>query len=147
VSKHVPAKGKGKLSPHQSAVIAAGKATGKTHKQIASEAGVSESTVDHRVRRPETLALIARLEAKHEAALDAGYGEMVAELRKDLAHKDPEVRTRARDQLLRILAASAKAGALKDNVELSGRAAAGSGEFFLEELLYARHARMKTDGE
>ena len=85
--------------------IVAGTVAGKTARQIADETGLTQQTVStYRKRMPEVRSLLLRLKERHEAKIDQLYSMMLDSLGGDITDKDPDVRFRARQEVIRLAA-------------------------------------------
>ncbi len=78
---------------------------GKSSAQIAAELGVAQPTVEHyRSRDQEVRSLLLRLKERNESKIDQLYTMMLDSLGGDIQHADPDVRFRARQEVLRLAA-------------------------------------------
>jgi hypothetical protein len=100
---------------------------GKTQKEAAAAAGVSEATVARDVRSPEGQSLLARFAAKREAKMEELYDMGLQSLEDDF--KDPTRRGYARQDLFKLIADTDKA----NGAGREGSAAPGS--FTIHDLL------------
>lgn len=125
----MPAKGKSAVTAAQRRKIAAGKAMGKTAKEIAPAVGLSEFTVDKQSRDPRTVTIMQRLKHRDEAILERIWGKALSGLEKDVAHGDQDVRRHARAQFYKVLVAGEPPLA---RMEAGGNT---GGDFTLEELI------------
>jgi hypothetical protein len=126
----VPAKNKSRVSDKQRAVIAAGRVEGKTSAVIASESGLSESTVKKQATDQRTKVLIQRLKARDEEQLDRIWKKVLDKTEKMIDDADPVVALRASKLGLDLVTASDPPLA---RLELN--AGDGERECTLEELL------------
>jgi hypothetical protein len=126
----VPAKDKSRVSSAQRAVIAAGRIQGKTSAAIASEAGLSRSTVKKQANDRRTKVLIQRLKERDEVALSRIWTKALNRTEKLIAHADPIMALRASKIALdMVTAGDPPLARLELNV------ADGERECTLEELL------------
>lgn len=101
--------------------IAHGIALNKPYGAVASEAGVSYSTVAHLATGdPEVLAIRAEIERRHSDRLDAMYAAVLDSLTKDVVDADPTVRRLSREQAVGILVATDPAGSRGGPSEAAG---------------------------
>jgi hypothetical protein len=91
----VPAKGKSRVTNRQRATIAAGRLEGKTSAEIASDAGLAESTVRRQATDQRTRVLIQRLKERDEEQLDRIWRKALNRCEKLIAHPNAIVALRA----------------------------------------------------
>lgn len=137
---NMPAKGKSSLTPKQISAIARGKAAGKKNAEVASEAGVSVSIVDHASSNPRIGPLIVALKEKHRARLEKLYAASLEGMFGDLKHPEPDIRVRTRTQVLKFIE-SGEPNRLADVFQNNN-----AGDFSFEELLIAwRRTTTRTE--
>jgi hypothetical protein len=121
-----------KLVHAQRRKIAAGKVSGRKNRDIARDAGVSESTVQHAAQDPETLSYMAEFSAAAEEDLRRAFAIACRKMRVDVGSKSAQTRALARRDLLGFVTAADRARGAKN--------AGGAGEYELKDLLVAWHA-------
>jgi hypothetical protein len=126
----VPFKGKTKLTDSQRRKIATGKVAGKTSREIAADAGLSESTVKKQASDPRTITLIQKLIARDAEQLDRMWQKSLKSIEKDLDSKDSSLAISARRDFLKFAVAGDPPLARVDPASISG-----DGLYSLEELL------------
>jgi len=126
----MPAKGKSRLSDRQKQRIAAGKALGRRHRDIAADTRLAKTTVDHAVLKPETKALIQQFKDENQEQLSRMYKKALGTLDADLDRKAFDARIRSRAQLMGIIQAGDERIAIGDL-----GAGEDGGKYSLEELL------------
>jgi transcriptional regulator with XRE-family HTH domain len=85
--------------------IVKGTIQGLTAREIAEEAGVTQQTVStYRNREPEVRSMLLRLKEKYAEKLDKLYLKMLDSLDLDLGDSCPDVRFRARQEVIRLTA-------------------------------------------
>jgi len=127
---------KQRLSTAQKTVIARGKVEGKPGKQIAAEAGVSQSTVDHARQDPEIRSLIERYTEKYAKRVERLFEVTVDELEHDLKDRKASQADRrsSREQALELITlADRAAGRIGGAAASQGRSGEG-GEYTMTEL-------------
>jgi hypothetical protein len=102
----VPKKNTSRVSDRQRAKIAAGKLEGKTAVAIASETGLSTSTVHKQANDRRTKVLIQRLKDRDEAQLDRIWKKALDRTEKMIDDNDPVVALRASKLGLDLVTAS-----------------------------------------
>jgi sugar diacid utilization regulator len=123
----MPAKGTTKLTQQQKQKVALAKAVGKTHKEAAAAARVSEASVDRIVADPQTQLLIQRLRDQHSEQLERMYALALKYAESDLSDGSGDIRVRTRDQVLRFIQAG-------DRMQLGQERSPETGEYTIEEL-------------
>jgi len=91
------------ISTRAKKIIARGKVAGKSAKLIAAESGVSEGKIQHHRNDAEIVAYIEQFAGACRVRLDKAFSNAVDSLVKDTCHRDPEVRSQARADLVDIL--------------------------------------------
>jgi sugar diacid utilization regulator len=130
----MPAKGTTKLTQQQKQKVALAKAVGKTHKEAAAAALVSEASVDRIVADPQTQLLIQRLRDQHSEQLERMYAAALTYAEKDLGDGSGDIRVRTRDQVLRFIQAG-------DRLKIGEGNETETGEYTLEELMISYRRR------
>jgi hypothetical protein len=102
----MPAKGKSRVTAHQKAAVAIGKASGKTIPEIAKAVGIAPSTVSHLSASPQAKGIIDRIITDNPGMLTGLMQSVVKSLEHDIApgsKLNPEQRERARAQAVTVL--------------------------------------------
>lgn len=121
------------LSAAQKATIADGKVRGKPGKQIAAEAGCSQSTVDHARQDPEIRSLIERFTDKYASRVERLYEKSLDSLEADIGDKKatPGERQKAREQVLEYITLADRAAG---RIGGAAQQSSSDGEYTLTEL-------------
>ncbi len=125
----MPRKGTSKVTEAQRRAIAVGKASGRTHKQIAAATGLAVSTVDHRASDPRVATDLLRLKHKDRGKIERMWTRFLNRIYRDMASRDHVVSATARAQFLRLLPLGEPPLLRVAPADNSG------GDFTLEELL------------
>lgn len=132
----MPAKGKKRVTDVQRRVMAAGRAQGKTAKQLAADTGLAEKTVEKQLKDPRTVTFVHEYKARSEKDLSAIWDLMIKRLKRDIDAIDPDIRRHARGQFMKLLVLGESTAADDGKRE--------PGDFTLEQLLEAyRHDLIK----
>src|SRR3989442_1450786 len=95
----MPAKGKTRITGEQRILIAQGRVTGKSHREVAAQTGLAIGTVTNQGVDARTLTLCQELKARHERRLTKLFEKELAGLDHNLglakARKDPQTFLRA----------------------------------------------------
>jgi len=85
------------------AKVLAGLVAGKPITKIAAETGLSHDTVSQYVSRmPEVRSMLLQLKERNAKKIDQLYTMMLDSLGTDIKDKDPDVRFRARQEVIRL---------------------------------------------
>ena len=121
-----------RVTPKRKRIIAAGKVAGKPRKQIAVEAGVNVHTVDTFGDRPADQALLDAVSREHEAELRSLHTDIIESCRRDLKHRQPQVRSTARREGMAIILAA-------DRHRAPDTPGSDEGQWTLQELMVSYH--------
>lgn len=125
----MPARGKSKVSDAQRRKLAAGRAIGKTAKQLAKETGLAHSTVMKQVVDPRTTTLAQHYKVRYEPQITRIFEKTLNGIEADVLSLNTDLAVKSRNQALKVVTLG------DPPLERLNPPSPGGGDFTLEELL------------